>query len=197
MLGREIDEDDLVRQIEHRIGHRLPHLRAGDLIDGVGAGFEVLDVDRSEDIDARVEQFQHVLVALRMARAGRVGVGEFIHDHERRMPEHQRIEVHFLEHRAFVFDLRARQNRQPFQQRLRFLAPVGFDHADDHLRALLRLLLRRLQHRVGLPHARAQAEENLQPPTARRVALLFDRSEQRVGVGADILIHGGQAVFGA
>ena len=184
MLGREIDEDDLIREIEHRVGNRLPHLRAGDLIDGVGARFEVLDVDRGENVDARVEQFQHVLVALRVARAGRVGVREFIHHDERRMPERERIEIHFLEHCALVLELRAGQNGEPFEQRLRLLAPVRFDHADDHLHALLRLLLRGLQHCVGLAHAGAHAEENLQPPAPRRITFLLDGSEERVGIGA-------------
>ena len=50
----------------------------------------------------------------------------------------------------------------PSSQRFRFFAPVRFDDADHDLGALLQFLLRRLQHRVGLPHPRRHPEENLQ-----------------------------------
>ena len=46
--------------------------------------FQVLDVDRSEDVDAGGEQFLNVLPALGVATAGGVAVGQFVHQHQGR-----------------------------------------------------------------------------------------------------------------
>ena len=81
-LRREVDEYDLVGQIEDGIGNGLPHGGTSDLPDGVAPAFEVLDVDRGENVDAGVEQFNDVLVALRMTRTGRVGVRELVDERE-------------------------------------------------------------------------------------------------------------------
>ena len=97
LLGCEINQGDVLGQIEQGIRHGLTDLDAGDLRDGVLAAFDVLDIKRRKDVDACIEQFQHVLVALRMAAAGSVGVREFIHEDEARMPHEKRVEVHFLQ----------------------------------------------------------------------------------------------------
>ena len=120
-----------------RIRHRLLHRHAGDLPHDVHLALDVLDVERGDDVDARVEQFQHVLIAFRVAGAGRVGVGEFIHQQEIRPSLERGVEIELLQHVPAVFELLARQNRQPVQQRRRFLASVGFHHADEHLQAVL------------------------------------------------------------
>ena len=69
LLGRDVDELDLVGALEHRVRHRLAHLDAGDLRDHVVQALDVLDVERGVDLDARVEQLEHVLPALGVARA--------------------------------------------------------------------------------------------------------------------------------
>ena len=69
LVGRQIDELDLVGAGEHAIGHGLAHVDAGDLRDDVVQAFEMLHVDRRVDVDAGREQLLDVLPALRMARA--------------------------------------------------------------------------------------------------------------------------------
>ena len=67
LVGRDVDEFDLVGLVEHLVRHGLLHARAGDLGDDVVEAFDVLDVDRGIDVDACGEQLFHVLPALGMA----------------------------------------------------------------------------------------------------------------------------------
>ena len=105
LLRREIDENDLVGEIENRIGNRFADRRAGDLTNRVAAAGDVLDVERGVNIDARIEQFEHVLVTFRMPRTRRVRVREFIHHRESGMPGENGIEIHLA--RASCRDIRS------------------------------------------------------------------------------------------
>ena len=69
VLGREVDEHDLVRLGQLLVGHGLAHLDAGQLGHLVVERLEVLDVDGGEDVDAGVEDVLDVLVALRVLEA--------------------------------------------------------------------------------------------------------------------------------
>ena len=109
-----------------------------------------------------IEQLEHVLITLWMTRARRIRVRELIDNRESGMPGQDGVEIHFVERGAAIFDLRARHDRHPFEQRFRLLAPVRFDDADHDFAALLLLLPRRLQHRVGLAHAGRHPEKNLE-----------------------------------
>ena len=80
------------------------------------------------------------------------------------MPEQDRVEIHLLQRYALVFELGARADGEPFEQRLGLLAPMRFDHADQYLDALFLLLLGGLQHRVGLAHTRAHPEKIFNRP---------------------------------
>ena len=53
--------------IQHAIRNRLPNLGAGDLADRIRPAFHVLNVEGGKDVDARVEQFLHILPALGMS----------------------------------------------------------------------------------------------------------------------------------
>ncbi len=52
----------------------------------------------------RVEQLEHVLPALAVPVAGGVGVREFIHEDQRRLPRQRAVEVELLQHAALVVD---------------------------------------------------------------------------------------------
>ncbi|MNL62513.1 hypothetical protein D3C87_1865420 [compost metagenome] len=101
-----------------------------------------------------------------MAAAGRVGVSQFIHQHQLRFGGQQTIEVHLFEHHATVF--RAHQGLlwQAAQQRFGFRPAVGFDHAGNDFHTLAQLDVGRLQHGVGFTHTGRGAEEYLEPATA-------------------------------
>lgn len=66
-LGRKVYQFDLLRAAGHLVGQGLPLRDTGDLPDHVAQGFQVLDVERGDDVDPRVQEFLDVLPSLGMA----------------------------------------------------------------------------------------------------------------------------------
>ena len=187
--GRDIHQLDLIGGLDHRVGHGLAHGHAGDLADGVGAAFEVLDIERGENVDAGRPKFLDILPAFDMARAGGVGMGEFVHDGEAGAAREHGLQIQFPQLRAAVGDQLAGNNGQPFKQKLGFLASVGLGERDHHVHPLGVSLARRLQHGVGLAHAGRHAEEYLQPAAGLLCLGAADGGEKCVGVGAGRVGH--------
>ena len=162
----EVDEDDVVGVAQHGVRHRLAHDDAGDARDDVGEAFEMLDVERRPDIDARVEQFLDILPAFRMPAFGRVGVREFVDDDELRAGASERRRVEFLESCALIGDDAARQDLEPFESAPAVSArPCVSTSADDDVDAFVASSAAgALQHGVGLADARRRAEEDEQAP---------------------------------
>ena len=96
----QIDQLDIVGPLDHRIRHGLADADTGDLRHHVVQAFDVLDVQRGIDVDAGGEQFLDVQIALGMAAAGGVGVGQFIDQHQLRTAGQDRIQVHLRQRRA-------------------------------------------------------------------------------------------------
>ena len=86
-----------------------------------------------------VQQFLDIEIALWMAAARRVGVGEFVDQRDLRAPRDQGVEIHLLERLALVFEPLAREDFEALEQRLGLRPPVGLDHADHDIDAGLRL----------------------------------------------------------
>ena len=108
VVGREIDQLDRVGAVEHRIRHGLAHPHMRDLRDHVVEALDVLDVDRGIDVDAVRQQFLDVEIALGVAAARRVGVGELVDQRDLRPARDQRIEVHLLERSGPCISIRLR-----------------------------------------------------------------------------------------
>ena len=113
IVRRQVDELDGVGAVENRVGHRLAHPDPRDLGDDVVEALDVLDVERGVDVDAVGEQLLDVEVALRVAAAGRVGVGELVDQRDLGPAGEEPVEVHFLERVALVLDALARQDVRP------------------------------------------------------------------------------------
>ena len=107
LVGRQVDQHHFVGLVEHVVGHRLPDADAGDAADHVVQAFDVLDVDGRIDVDAGVEQLVDVLPAFRVARAGRVGVREFVDQEQRRAARERGVEIEFAQRAAAVLDFPA------------------------------------------------------------------------------------------
>ena len=168
VVGREVDQLDGVGAVEHLVRHGLAHPHMRDLRDHVVEAFDVLDVDGGIDVDAVGQQFLDVEIALGMAAAGRVGVGEFVDQGDLRPPRDQRVEVHFLERLVLVADPLARQHLEALQQGLGLRPAMGLDDADHDIGAGLPPGMRALQHLIGLADAGGGADEDLQPAGAGR-----------------------------
>ena len=182
IVGRQIDQFDGVGAVEHGIRHRLAHAHMRDLRDHVIQAFDVLDVDGRVDVDAAAQQLFDVEIALGMTAARRIGVGELVDQHDLRPAGDDGVEVHLLEPLALVFDAPARDDLEAFQQRLRLLAAVGLDDADDDVVAVLLSGAGLLQHLVGLADARRRTHED--PELADAALLPPGRFEQGLRRGS-------------
>ena len=131
------------------------------------------------DVDAVVQDLLHVEVALGMAAAGRVGVGELVDQHDLRPAGEDGVDVHLLQPSALVLHAAARDDLEALEQRLRLLPAMGLDDPYDDIVAVLLAGARVLQHFVGLADARGGADKNAKLADA---AFLSPRRLQQ-GVG--------------
>ncbi len=130
IFDRQVHVDDLVRLLEERVGHRLANRYSGRPLHQVSKALEVLDVHRSDDVHARVEELEDVLVALAVRAARRVRVGNFVDDHDLRRAREDSPQVHLLDGNAPVLLLAPGHDLEAFEQRLRLGATVGVDEPD-------------------------------------------------------------------
>ena len=114
VVRRDVDHLDVVGGIEDAVRHRLAHPDPGDPGDDVVQAFDVLDVESGVDVDPGSEDLLDVEVTLGMARAGRVGVREFVDEHQLRPAGEDGVEVHLRKQDAAVVELqRARSAPAP------------------------------------------------------------------------------------
>ena len=187
LIGRSVDQLDLIRLFQHRIGQRFAHDDAGDALHHVVEALDVLDVERGVDVDARFEQFHDILPALGMAHARRVGVGQLVNEDQRGMALQGGVEIEFLQPDIFVFDEVVRQQFHAEQEGFGIGPRVRLGIADDDIRPLGRPVAAFFEHGVGFPDAGRGAEEDLQLPALGLALLLLDLGKQGVGIGARIL----------
>jgi len=168
LLRRQIDQLDGIGLIQDGIRHGLAHRAAGKAAHQIHPAFEMLHIERGVDVNARVEQFDHILVALGVAAAGHIGMGQFIHQRQLRATRQQTVEVQFLQQHAAIFEFAARQNGQPRQQRLSLHAPMRLHQSHHHIHLFVAALPRSFQHGIRLAHARTHAKEDAQLPAGGR-----------------------------
>ena len=191
VVWRDVDQFHLVGLLEDRVGHRLADHHAGDLGDHVVEAFEVLDVQRRIDVDARLQQPHYVLPALGVRHAGKrglvqfrrstrravpanwtcplfpsgnVSVGQLIDDQKLRMQGQGGVKIELPELRASVFNLQPREHVEAQDEGLGFRPDVRLDIADDDVHALLAHLAGRFEHGVRFADAGGRAEEDFQLP---------------------------------
>jgi len=82
IFSRNVEIDHLVRGAHHPIRHRLPDRHPQRRGDDVIERFQMLDIERGDDVDPGVEQLRHVLPALAVVDAGNVGVRQLVDDRD-------------------------------------------------------------------------------------------------------------------
>ena len=105
-FGGEVGDDDLVGAVEDPVGDGLADGDAGEALDARGEAFDVLDVDGGEDVDVGFEEEEDVFVALGVAAAGDVAVGELVDEDDLGMAREDGVDVHLVEEGALVVDAR-------------------------------------------------------------------------------------------
>ena len=98
----------------------------------------MLDVERRDDVDARVEQLLDVLPALLVAGAGHVRVRELVDERDCGRAREDRVDVHLLEAAVAVLDLAARHDLEVADLLRGLRAAVGLDEPDDDVLAVAR-----------------------------------------------------------
>src|SRR2546427_501283 len=95
IVGRQVDQLDLVGLLEDRVRHRLAHDDPGDLRDDVVEALDVLDVHGRIDVDAGVEELDHVLPPFGVARARRVGMRQLVDEDQGGTASERAVEGEF------------------------------------------------------------------------------------------------------
>jgi len=112
-------------------------------------------------------------------------------DQQQARPARQRgVEIELEQRAIAVVDRLAWENLQVVQQGLGLAPAMGLDHPDQDVAAAGPVAGGGAEHGVGLAHARAHAEEDLQPAAPGPLLLALERSEQRIGSGSGRVGHG-------
>ena len=183
-VGRQVDQHHFVGAVEHGIGHGFGHAHAGNAPDHVVQAVQVLDVDGGEHVDAGRQQLFHILPALGMARAGRVGVGQLVDQDQGRRGGQGGIEVELAQRLAAVGEHGRGEQVQAIEQGGGVGAAVGFEHADQHRHAVVPQLAGGDQHGASLADAGRGAEIDAQLAARSITFVGLDLGQQGVGVGA-------------
>ncbi len=184
LIDRQVNQLDFVRFVKHPVGHRLLHRHARDLRDHVVEALQMLDIHRRVDVDAAIQQFQDILVAPAMARAGRVSVRQFVYQGDLRPAAEHRVGVHLAQSGAAIGDCLPGDDLQAGEQSVGLRPAVCLHVGDDHVHPVHAELLGGGQHRVGLAHARRIAEHNLQLAAGVLGVLPLNLVQELVGIGS-------------
>ena len=99
----------------------------------------MLDVDGRHHVDAGVQQFQHIFVALAVLAARHVGVRKLVDDHRVWMAREDGVDVHLFELDAAIGNHALRNDLQVANLLGGLFAAMGLNHADHHISALFAL----------------------------------------------------------
>lgn len=79
LVWLQINQFHLIGPVKHAVGYALAHHYSGHGGNHIVEAFQMLHVNRGPYGYARLEQFLHILKALEVAAALRVGVGKLVH----------------------------------------------------------------------------------------------------------------------
>ena len=163
-LGRHVDELDLLGPTNHCVRNGLSLRHLGDPLNHVVDALEVLEVQRRDDVDPRVEDLLDVLPALLVLDAGSIRVGKLVDQDHVGMASDDRRRVHLLEDLLSVADAPPRDDRETDQLRGGLWATMGLDISDHHVGAATEASSSFVEHGEGLAHPRCCTQVDPQPP---------------------------------
>ncbi len=182
IIGRKINQFNIVGPVNDAVWHGFAHADAGDLRNHIVEAFDMLDIERGINIDPPCQNFLDILIALGVTAARRIGVGQLIHQNQLRLSFKDRVDVHLIEPMAMIGNFGAVDDFKSIDKRFGFLAPMRLDNADHDINVVSLARAPGHQHFVGFTDAGSCSQKYLQ--TATRFALrLF---KQRIGGGSHI-----------
>ncbi len=176
-LRGDVDQLDLRRTTHYRVRNRLLLNHAGDVRDNVVEAFEVLHVDRGQNVDPGFEQFLYVLPALVILAPWRVGMCQLVHQDKGRTPSQHGLDVQFRHPCSAIIHQLGRHCFEVSDLRRGAGAAVCLHDGRDHVTATISTPMSLTEHREGLSDARRSAEVDTQfttfaCPTERLTDLL-------------------------
>ena len=97
IVDRRIHQHDLVGGTQESLRHGLRSALSGDALDRVLLLFDVLQIHRGDHRDALIQNVVYILPAFWIPGAGRIIVGQFVHQaHPRMTAEDRRHVQHFV-----------------------------------------------------------------------------------------------------
>ena len=187
VVGREVDQFDLIGVLQKRIGNCFPNNRPGDLGNHVVQAFEMLHVDGGVDVDPGFQKLFNVLPALGMAQARRIGMRQLIDQDQCRVARECSIEVKLPKLCAAILHQPLRKDFQAFQQGFGFRASVRLDVARHDIDAFGVACLRGFQHGVGFADTRCRAQENFQLAAPAPGFLIQNTRQHLIGIGSFVV----------
>src|SRR5438105_1871400 len=125
----------------------------------------MLNIQRRDDIDFCGQQFLHIFVPLSVLAPRDVGMCKLVDEDHIRPPSQNRVNLHFLENRAFVLDFSSWNDFQLAKQLFDRFAAMRFDDPDHHVFAAAMPAKRLAEHAIGLADTRCVAEEQFESPS--------------------------------
>ena len=129
----KVNQHHFISRIKKGIGDSFAHLNSGDAADHVVQAFQMLDVNGSKDIDARLKQFINILPAFGVTGAGRIAVRQLIHQHQRWATGEGGVEIKLHHVAPTIGGALRRQRTESLEHGRRFFAPVSFHYAREDI----------------------------------------------------------------
>ena len=163
-LGRRIDENHVVGDFENVVGDRLAHFLPRQPQNRVVEPFEVLDVQRRDDVDAGTQHLEHVVVPFRVRVARGVRVRELVDERDLRFALEKRVEIEFARRNPVAYGFTPRHHAQSHSFFFGVGTLVRFDKGADDVGTLVLHLMRAIEHRIRFAATGRRTDVDREPP---------------------------------
>ena len=167
LVWLQINQFHLIGPVKHAVGYALAHHYSGHGGNHIVEAFQMLHVNRGPYGYARLKQLLHILKALEVAAALRVGVGKLVHKGDFRLAGQHGIHIKFVERDAPVLDPQGRHGLKTWQQGRCFRPWVWLHIAHNNAVPLLLSGVGRSQHGICLAHASRIAKKYFEQASGR------------------------------
>ena len=151
---REVDNNHLLCLLDYPVRNRFSHPDPGDFPNLIVQALQMLDIHSGQNVYSGVSNNFDIFPAFCAGRSRHIGVCKFINQAYLRMPGQNRVDVHFLEDGAAIWDFRSWYDFQAFCLRDGLLAAMGFKVTDNDIYSLKFQNLGFFEHFIGFADAR-------------------------------------------
>ena len=163
-FGSQVHHHGFACAERNPVGNGFTNSDTGDGTHGGSDAFDVLDVERGNDVNLCGEKFLDVFIALAVAAAGNIGVGELINEDDAGAASEDGVNIHLFERSALVIDFLTGNGFELGGEFLDALAAVSFNDADDDVFSAAFAAEGFAQHAVGFADAWSISKEEFKNP---------------------------------